>query len=48
MSLPPHRTPIVTRLVEERDRRGPSTFLRDKVRRGEQAYVVCPGDRRGW
>ncbi len=40
--LPPHRTPIVTKLVEERDRSSVYTFLREKIRRGEQAYVVCP------
>ena len=40
--LPPHRTPIVTKLLEERDRESAYTFLREKVRRGEQAYVVCP------
>jgi ATP-dependent DNA helicase RecG len=40
--LPPHRTPIVTKLVEERDRASVYTFLREKIRRGEQAYVVCP------
>jgi len=40
--LPPHRTPIVTKLLEERDRENAYTFLREKVRRGEQAYVVCP------
>jgi len=40
--LPPHRTPIVTRLIEERDRESAYRFLREKVRRGEQAYVVCP------
>ncbi len=40
--LPPHRTPIVTRLIEERDRERAYAFLREKVRRGEQAYVVCP------
>jgi ATP-dependent DNA helicase RecG len=40
--LPPHRTPIVTKLMEERDRPSAYTFLREKVRRGEQAYVICP------
>jgi ATP-dependent DNA helicase RecG len=40
--LPPHRTPIVTKLMEERDRASAYTFLREKVRRGEQVYVVCP------
>ena len=40
--LPPHRTPIVTKLLEESDRANAYTFVREKVRRGEQAYVVCP------
>jgi len=40
--LPPHRTPILTKLMEERDRESAYTFLREKIRRGEQAYVVCP------
>lgn len=40
--LPPHRTPIVTKLMEERDRESGYNFLREKLRRGEQAYVVCP------
>ena len=40
--LPPHRTPILTKLMEERDRDSAYTFLREKIRRGEQAYVVCP------
>ncbi len=40
--LPPHRTPIVTRVIEESDRERAYKFLREKIRRGEQAYVVCP------
>ena len=40
--LPPHRTPIATKLLEERDRQRAYNFLREKVRGGEQAYVVCP------
>jgi ATP-dependent DNA helicase RecG len=40
--LPPHRTPIMTKLMEERDRENAYKFLREKIRRGEQAYVVCP------
>jgi len=40
--LPPNRTPIVTRLLEETDRERAYDFLRAKVRAGEQAYVVCP------
>ena len=40
--LPPHRTPIVTKLIEEHDRESAYSFLREKIKRGEQAYVVCP------
>jgi ATP-dependent DNA helicase RecG len=40
--LPPNRTPIVTKLLEERDRQRAYNFLREKVRGGGQAYVVCP------
>jgi len=40
--LPPHRTPIMTKLLEERDRETAFNFIREKVRRGEQAYVICP------
>lgn len=40
--LPPNRTPIETRLVEESGRARAFEFIREKVRRGEQAYVVYP------
>jgi len=40
--LPPNRTPIVTKLLEEGARDPAYAFLREKVRQGEQAYVVCP------
>ncbi len=40
--LPPHRTPIETKLVEERDRERAFEFIRRKIRSGEQAYVVYP------
>jgi ATP-dependent DNA helicase RecG len=40
--LPPNRTPIVTKLLEECDRQRAYDFLREKVRSDEQAYVVCP------
>ncbi len=40
--MPPRRTPIETRLVEERDRPQAFEFIRESVRRGEQAYVVYP------
>jgi ATP-dependent DNA helicase RecG len=40
--LPPHRTPIQTRLLGESDRQRAFEFVREKVRRGGQAYVVYP------
>ncbi|MGO9272958.1 MAG: ATP-dependent DNA helicase RecG [Terriglobia bacterium] len=40
--LPPNRTPIVTRLFAERDRERAFEFMRDKLRAGEQAYVIYP------
>ncbi len=40
--LPPNRTPIETRLLFEPDREQAFEFLREKVRRGGQAYVVYP------
>lgn len=40
--LPPGRVPIVTRLMHEGERTEGYEFIREKVRRGEQAYVVCP------
>ena len=40
--LPPNRSPIVTRLIEEKDRNQAFDFVRHKVRAGDQAYVVYP------
>jgi ATP-dependent DNA helicase RecG len=40
--LPPNRTPIETRLVLERERDRAFEFIRKKVAKGEQAYVVYP------
>jgi ATP-dependent DNA helicase RecG len=40
--LPPNRTPIETRLVEERDRGRAFEFMRAQVKAGRQAYVVYP------
>ncbi len=40
--LPPNRTPIETRIVGEGSRDQAFEFVRDKVRRGGQAYVVYP------
>ena len=46
--LPPHRTPIVTKLVEERDRASVYDFLarEDPARRA--GLRGLPGHRRGW
>jgi ATP-dependent DNA helicase RecG len=40
--LPPNRTPIVTRLVPENERDRAFEFVRKKVQKGEQAYVIYP------
>ncbi len=40
--LPPGRTPIVTRVRREPDRERIYGFIRDELRAGRQAYVVCP------
>lgn len=40
--LPPGRRPVATRIVPEAKREGLYGFLREEVRRGRQAYVVCP------
>ncbi|HKG37056.1 MAG TPA: ATP-dependent DNA helicase RecG [Solirubrobacterales bacterium] len=40
--LPAGRRPVATRLVEEDVRPGAYEFLRDRLREGRQAFVVCP------
>jgi ATP-dependent DNA helicase RecG len=40
--LPPNRSPIETRLIEERDRERAFELIRQKVRASQQAYVVYP------
>ena len=40
--LPPGRTPVRTRIVPEDKRRDMYGFIRSEVRKGRQAYVVCP------
>ena len=40
--LPPGRTPVQTRIVPEGKRSDMYRFLREQVRQGRQAYVVCP------
>jgi ATP-dependent DNA helicase RecG len=40
--LPSGRKPVATRIVEEDDRAGAYEFIRGQLRRGRQAYVVCP------
>jgi ATP-dependent DNA helicase RecG len=40
--LPAGRRPVGTRLVEEGERGGAYEFIREQLREGRQAYVVCP------
>ena len=40
--LPAGRRPVETRLVEEDERAGAYEFVRERLREGRQAYVVCP------
>jgi len=40
--LPSGRKPVATRIVEEDERAGAYEFIREQLRQGRQAYVVCP------
>ena len=40
--LPSGRKPVQTRIVEEDERSGAYEFIRDQLREGRQAFVVCP------
>jgi ATP-dependent DNA helicase RecG len=40
--LPSGRKPVATRIVDEADRAGAYEFIREQLRAGRQAYVVCP------
>jgi len=40
--LPPGRKPVITRLVDPVNRNKAYQFIRDQIRRGRQAFVVCP------
>lgn len=40
--LPPNRSPIVTRVVVDSERRSSYRFMREQVAQGRQVYVVCP------
>jgi ATP-dependent DNA helicase RecG len=40
--LPAGRKPVATRLVEEDERSGAYEFVRERLREGRQAFVVCP------
>ena len=40
--LPPNRTPIITKVLEESERERAYTMIRKKVCAGEQAYAVYP------
>ncbi len=40
--LPPGRRPLTTRWLSEKDRGKAYGFVREQVRAGRQAYVICP------
>jgi ATP-dependent DNA helicase RecG len=40
--LPSGRKPVGTRIVEEAERAGAYDFIREQLRQGRQAFVVCP------
>jgi ATP-dependent DNA helicase RecG len=40
--LPPGRSPVLTRVVEEEQRESAYRFIREQVAQGRQVYVVCP------
>ena len=40
--MPPGRQPVKTRIVPEEKRAAMYQFLREKIREGQQAYIVCP------
>jgi ATP-dependent DNA helicase RecG len=40
--LPAGRQPVETRLIAEDERAGAYEFVRDQLRQGRQAFVVCP------
>jgi ATP-dependent DNA helicase RecG len=40
--MPPGRTPVETRVVAPYDRAAAYDFVRDQVRAGRQAFVICP------
>jgi ATP-dependent DNA helicase RecG len=40
--LPPHRSPIKTRLINEQDRGSAYKMIREELKQTRQAYVVCP------
>jgi ATP-dependent DNA helicase RecG len=42
LQMPPGRQPVVTRSAGEGDRERLYAELRDELKRGKQAYVVCP------
>ena len=46
--LPPHRTPIVTKLMEERDRENAYTFPAGKDSTRRTGLRCLPGYRGGW
>ena len=40
--MPPGRQTIVTKVVPPKDRTKVNLFIEDKIKKGEQVYVICP------
>ena len=40
--LPPGRTPVKTEVISKHDRKGAYDLVREQVRLGRQAFVICP------
>lgn len=41
-SMPPGRKPVNTKRIQEHERRAAYDFIRDEIKQGRQAFVICP------
>ncbi len=41
-TLPPHRLTVETKLASEKERKEVYQFVRDQVKSGRQAFIICP------
>lgn len=40
--MPPGRTPVLTRILQPKERERAYAFIRAQVQKGQQAYIICP------